>query len=162
MKQFITLKPMQTGGYYVVETVDSKFYLTYSILDFHFYQKCFSSENLIEWLYDKKRTCTGNQFFDISKKDHIIALYDISHALNAEDENAYYPTVNSMLDENKRFDMSYKNFEEILLHWEELRVSMPDIILLVIHEDNHVTLETDPKIIKEYQDAGYAFNIDKQ
>jgi hypothetical protein len=67
-----------------------------------------------------------------------------------------------MLDENKRFDISYKNFEELLLRWEELRVSMPEIILLVIHEDNHVSLETDPTIIKEYQDAGYAFDIDKE
>ena len=72
-----------------------------------------------------------------------------------------YVTVNDRLDPEKRFEMSKKNFAEVLYQWEELRVSRPDIILVVIHEDNHVSLETDPKIIKEYQDAGYAFDINK-
>jgi hypothetical protein len=62
---------------------------------------------------------------------------------------------------DKRFIMSKENFLHILEQWEELRVSRPDTILIVIHKDNHVSLETDPVIIKEYQDAGYAFDINK-
>jgi hypothetical protein len=147
---------MQSGRYYVLETVNSQFYAIYNILDFHFYRKHFRSENLLEWLYDKEKTVDGNEFFDVRKKDGAIALYDRSEWLEGEECRSIFP------DENKRFDMSYKNFEELLLRWEDLRVSMPEIILLVIHEDNHVSLETDPTIIKEYQDAGYAFDIDKK
>ena len=58
--------------------------------------------------------------------------------------------------------MSVKNFAEIIFQWEELRFSKLNIILLVIHEDNHVSLETDSVVIQEYQDAGYAFKIDEQ
>ena len=58
--------------------------------------------------------------------------------------------------------MSRKNFAETLYQWEELRVSRPDTILVVIHQDNHVSLETDPTVIKKFQDAGYAFDIDKE
>jgi len=58
--------------------------------------------------------------------------------------------------------MSRKNFAETLYQWEELRVSRPDTILVVIHQDNHVSLETDLTIIKEYQDASYAFDINKE
>ncbi len=50
--------------------------------------------------------------------------------------------------------MSSQNFIEILMEWEKLRISRPDIILIVIHEDEHVSLETDPAIIQAYQDAG--------
>ncbi len=103
---------------------------------------------LLEWFNNKQDTSFISDYSVIHKKNHTIAIYDISHRFNAEEENIYYPSINSMMDENKRFDMTYKNFEEILLHWELLRVSMPDIILLVIHEDNHVTLETDPKLSK--------------
>jgi hypothetical protein len=120
------------------------------------------ANQLLEWFYDEKDPITSYECVSIRKQKNSIALYDISHRFNAEDDNVYYPSINSMLDENKRFDISYKNFEELLLRWEELRVSMPEIILLVIHEDNHVSLETDPTIIKEYQDAGYAFDIDKE
>ena len=162
MKQFVTLELIQTGGYTIIEKVNFKFYLIYEILNFNFYNKDFAEPNLLTWLDNQDDTSYIINYAIIHKEKNSIALYDISHTLNAEDDNVYYPTVNSMLDENKRFDMSYKNFEEILLRWEELRVSMPEIILLVIHEDNHVSLETDPTIIKEYQDAGYDFDIDKE
>ena len=62
---------------------------------------------------------------------------------------------------NEKFTMTKENFSQNIHQWEELRVVRPDIILVVIHEDNHVTLETDPTIIKEYQDAGYVFDINK-
>ena len=111
---------------------------------------------LIEWLMDEKKTSTGNEWVSIDKERGAIALYDISDQFADE-------TASLLIDLNtkKRFEMSKKNFAEILYQWEELRVSRPDIILVVIHEDNHVTLETDPKVIKEYQNAGYAFDINK-
>lgn len=66
------------------------------------------------------------------------------------------------LDPAKRFEMSLKNFADILFEWEKLRVSRPDIVLIVIHEDNHVSLEAHPRVIKEYQDAGYVFDFNKK
>ena len=115
------------------------------------------SGELIEWLMDEKKTSEGNEWVSIDKERGAIALYDMSNSFG----DLTYVTVNDRLDPEKRFEMSKKNFAEVLYQWEELRVSRPDIILVVIHEDNHVSLETDPKIIKEYQDAGYAFDINK-
>jgi len=152
MKQFITLKPMKTSGYKVLETVDSRFYALYEALEFHFYQSKF---NIIDWLFDEKKTSTGNDWVSIDKERGAIALYDVSAWMDETYTGEYY-------DPEKRFEMSIKNFAEILVQWEELRVSMPDIILIVIHENNHVSLETDPIIIKEYQDANYAFDINKK
>ena len=108
---------------------------------------------LIDWFHNENRTVNGNEFITIYKEPNYIEIYDISDRMSDE-------TI-SELDPLKRFEMSKKNFAEILYQWEELRLSRPDIILVVIHEDNHVSLETDPMIIKEYQDAGYAFDINK-
>jgi len=157
MKQFITLKLMKTGGYKVLEPVDSRFYSLYEILDIHYYQKKFSGIGLIDWLSDEKKTSEGNEWVSIDKEQGAIALYDMSDQFGDEAASLLIET-----DPEKRFEMSYKNFAEILYQWEELRVSQLDIILVVIHEDNHVSLETDPTIIKEYQDAGYAFDINKE
>lgn len=104
---------------------------------------------------NEKRTVEGNELIDIRKEDGKIILHDMS-------DSAYDDTISPYeLNPEKRFEMSAQNFIEILLEWEKLRVSRPDIILIVIHEDNHVSLETDPCILKEYQAAGYAFDSNK-
>jgi len=154
MKQFITLKAIKSGGYKILEPVNSQFCSLYQILDLHFYKKLFLENNLINWLFNIKRTVESNEWICIRKENDVIALYDVSDSMDETYTGEY------LLPE-KRFEMSFKNFEEILLRWEELRISLPDIILIVIHEDNYVTLETDPLIIKQYQDAGYAFDINK-
>ena len=114
------------------------------------------SGELIDWFSDEDQTVYGNENIVIYKEKGVIELYDRSNELS---ENGY---ISIFPDETKRFEMSVKNFAEIIYQWEELRVSRPDIILIVIHEDNHVSLETDPVIIKQYQDAGYAFDINKK
>lgn len=115
----------------------------------------FEPGELINWFMNDKRTVDGNELIDIRKEDGKIILHDMS-------DSAYDDTISPYeLDPTKKFEMSAQNFIEVLLKWEELRVSRPDIILLIIHEDNHVTLEADSAIIKEYQDAGYAFDINK-
>lgn len=151
MKQYITMLPMESGGYRFVEKMNHKFGVLAQILS-----DDFRSGKLIEWFSDEKKTVEGNDWVEIRKERSAIALYDISDQLNEE-----YPTIMVELDPAKRFEMSRKNFAEIIYQWEELRVSRPNIILVVIHEDNHVSLETDPTIIKKYQDAGYAFDINK-
>ena len=108
----------------------------------------------IEWFHDDKETVEGNEYIRIYKKIDCIEMYDIGDRMS--DETIFN------LDPLKRFEMSRENFAEIIYQWEQLRVSRPDIILVVIHEDNHVSLETDPIIIKEYQDAGYVFDINKK
>jgi len=153
MKQFITLKSMQTGSYKILELVDSKFYALYETLEFHFYQSKFSGINILDWFIDDNKRSTGNEWISIDKERGAIALYDTSDRMSDE-------TI-SKLDPLKRFEISLKNFAEIIYQWDVLRISKPNIILLVIHEDNHVSLETDPVIIKKYQDAGYAFDINK-
>lgn len=115
----------------------------------------FTAGQLLDWLMNEKKTSIGNDWVSIDKEDGVIALYDVSDFLDETYVGDYFNPA-------KRFEMSIQNFTEILLRWEELRVSKPDIIVIVIHEDNHVSLETDPVIIKEYQDAGYAFDIDKK
>jgi len=155
MKQFIKLQLTENNDYFITGKIDLKFYLIHETLTYHLSLTHCKEPNLLDWLYDIEKTVHGDEFFDIRKKKETIALYDRSGWLEGEEYRSIFP------DENKRFDMTYKNFEEILLRWEELRVSMPETILIVIHEDNHVSLETDPLIIKEYQDAGYAFDINK-
>lgn len=155
MKKFITLKLIQTGGYKILEPVDSKFYVLYETLEYNFWQSKFSAANLITWFMNEKRTVEGNELIDIRKEDGKIILHDMS-------DSAYDDTISPYeLDPEKRFEMSAQNFIEILLQWEELRLSRPDTILMVIHEDNHVSLEIDPCIIKEYQNAGYVFDVNK-
>ena len=108
---------------------------------------------LLDWLNDEKETSEGNEWIEINKEGEVISLYNTSDRMS--DETIFN------LDPLKRFEISQNNFAKIIYQWEELRISRPDIILVVIHEDNHVSLETDPMIIKEYQDAGYAFDINK-
>jgi len=116
----------------------------------------FQSGELINWLMDSKRNVTGSALVDIQKQGSMIVLHDMS-------DSAYDYTISSYdLNPAKRFDMTLKNFSEIVFAWEALRISKPDTILVVIHEDNHVSLETDPEIIKAYQDAGYAFDCNKK
>lgn len=152
MKKYVTMLPMTSGGYRFVEKMNNKFEVLAQILS-----DDFKSGELIEWFMNNNKKSRTNEWISMYKKKESVFLYDISDCLGDDT----YTSINAMLDENKRFEMSAQNFIEILLKWEELRVSRPDTILIVIHEDNHVSLETDPCIIKEYQDAGYAFDINK-
>jgi len=156
MKEFITLKLMKTGGYKVLEPVNSKFYVLYETLEYHFLQSKFSGINLLDWFNDEKKQSRSNESVSIRKQNDIIKIYDISDQFDQEHEGLMIE-----LDSAKCFEMTRENFLEIIHQWEELRVSQLDIILMVIDEDNHVSLETNQKIIKEYQDAGYAFDINK-
>ena len=142
---------IESGGYQRLETMNSIFFTLTRLFTYDF-----NPGELIEWFSDDQETIDGNEYVDIRKEKGAIALYDVSDGL---DEEVY---ISIDPDPTKRFEMSRKNFAEILYQWEELRSSRPDTILVVIHEDNHVSLETDPKIIKEYQDAGYAFDINKE
>ena len=155
MKEFVTLKQMITDGYKVLEDVDSRFYALYEALKFSFFRKKFKKPNLIDWLNNEHETAECNDWVYIRKEYGVIALYDVSASMDETYTGDY-------IDPEKRFEMTVENFRDVVERWEELRVSKPDIILLVIHEDNHVSLETDPKIIQEYQDAGYAFDIDRK
>ena len=139
--------------YYGTQIADYRFSSIYQIVSDEF-----EPGELIEWFMDATKESITSASTSIRKQRGMIGLYDISEYF--ADDN--YMCINDMLFLEKRFEMSFKNFGEILFAWEELRVSRPDIILIVIHEDNHVSLETDPAIIKEYQDAGYAFGINKK
>ena len=150
MKQFIMIKKIQEFNRYQFLKVHD--YVSIPITqilgdDFMPYQ-------LIDWFFNKKRTITGNEYVDIRKENNNIALYDVSDSMDEEYTGEF-------LNPEKRFEMNQQNFIDLLYHWEELRVSKPDTILIVIHEDNYITLETDPVIIKQYQHAGYAFDINK-
>ncbi len=129
---------------------DSRFYPLLKILS-----KDFQPYQLVDWLGDEKQMAESSEWVYIRKERGIIALYDVSDSMDETYTGEY-------LVPEKRFEVSIKNFAEILYQWEELRVSRPETILIVIHEDNHVSLETNPIIIKEYQDAGYVFNINKK
>ena len=144
------MKTMLSGGYKTLEAMDYRFAAIIQL-----FSSFLKPGQLIEWFSDEKRTVEGNEYFDVRKERGAIALYDLWDEFCGEEPYSIIP------EPDKRFEMSSKNFAEIIYQWEELRVSRPDIILVVIHEDNHVTLETDPVIIKEYQDAGYAFDINK-
>lgn len=128
---------------------DSRFYPLLKILS-----KDFESYQLIDWLGDEKQIAESSEWVYIRKERGVIALYDVSDSMDETYTGEY-------LNPAQRFEMSLKNFAEILFEWEKLRVSRPDIILIVIHEDNHVSLEVDPAVIKEYQDAGYVFDFNK-
>ncbi len=148
MKKYITMKSMNSGGYQKLETMDSEFYTLTRL-----FNDKFEPHQLIDWFMNEKRTVEGNELIDIRKEDGKIILHDMS-------DSAYDDTISPYeLDPAKKFEMSSQNFIEILMEWEKLRISRPDIILIVIHEDEHVSLETDPAIIQAYQDAGYAFDI---
>jgi len=150
MKQYITMKKTNTFDMYrALETGDHRFAVLWQILS-----EDFRPNELIEWLWDEKQIAECNEWVYIRKERGVIALYDVSDSMDETYTGEY-------LDPTKRFEMSVKNFVEILYQWEELRVARPDVILIVIHEDNHVSLEIDPHIIKEYQDAGYVFDFNK-
>lgn len=150
-KEYLTMNKLKEyNRYQFIEAMDYRFAALSELFSFFI-----KPGELIEWINNKNRTTAGNECLDIRKESGCIALYDTSDGLN---EDVY---ISITPDPEKRFEMSLKNFAEIIHQWEELRITRPDIILVVIHEDNHVTLETDPVIIKEYQDAGYAFDINK-
>jgi len=151
MKQYITMLKNGDSLYYqIIESMDYRFAVISRLL-----RPYFRPGELIDWLMDDKKESTGNEWVSIDKERGVIALYDVSDSMDETYTGEY------LLPE-KRFEMSVKNFAEILYQWEQLRISRPEIILIVLHEDNHVSLETNPTIIKEYQDAGYAFDINKK
>jgi hypothetical protein len=151
MKQFITMQKIEGyNRYRSLQAGDHRFVGLWFLFD-----PLWEPQELIKWLLNDKRSITCTDWICVQKENGKIALYDVSATMDETYTGEY-------LVPEKRFEISRDNFEEILTKWEELRVSRPDTILLVIHEDNHVSLETDPVIIKQYQDAGYAFDIDKQ
>lgn len=147
MKQYITMQSMQTGGYKILETMDSKFITLRQIIS-----DDFKSSELIEWSMSDSNTGKGNEWVYIRKERAVIALYDVSDSMDETYTGEY-------LDPAKRFEMSLENFAEFLFECEKLRVNKPNIILIVIHEDNHASLESDPRVIKEYQDARFCESI---
>lgn len=150
MKQYITMNKIHKYDMYqFLGIMDHRFASISQLFDPFIFRG-----QLINWFYDEKRTSYGNEWFEINKEHGLIALYHTADRMS--DETIFD------LDSLQRFEMSRKNFAEIIYQWDELRVSRPDTILLVIHEENHVSLEIDPIIIKEYQDAGYAFDINKE
>ncbi len=151
VKEFITMQKIKEYNLYnSPEIADYRFAVIWQLFD-----SLWEPKSLLNWFFNTEKTVTGNEFIEIRKEETCIRIYDRSQWLLGEEYYLPFP------EDGDYFEMSFKNFEEILLRWEELRISKPDIILMVIHEDNYVTLETDPKIIKEYQDAGYAFDIHK-
>ncbi|MBP6869926.1 hypothetical protein KBC04_03530 [Candidatus Babeliales bacterium] len=151
MKQYITMQKIKK--YEMYKSLQAGDYRFGAI--WHIVSDDFEPGKLIEWLMDDTKTSKGNEFVSISKERGFIALYYIYDKIISDE----YGCINDMRDPINCFDMSVKNFSEIVFEWENLRVSRPDTILIVIHEDNHASLETDLKIIQEYQDAGYAFDI---
>jgi len=144
---------MKTGGYRVAESVDYRFAAITKLFGYDF-----RSGELLAWLDDEKQPSTTTEWVSIRKKDEKIVLYDLSPFFGDDT----YSSINSMLEEAESFEMTIENFREVLEKWEELRTSRPDIILIVIHEDNHLSLEIDPSVIQQYQDAGYAFDSNKK
>ena len=115
----------------------------------------FQVNQLINWLDNDKELVESSEWIYIRKEKGVIALYDISSNM----DETY---CGNFTDPTKRFVMSVENFKEVVETWSKLQESKPDIVLLVIHEDDHVSLETDPTIIQEYQNAGYAFDAYKE
>ncbi|MGZ6251113.1 MAG: hypothetical protein ACXWL2_03730, partial [Candidatus Chromulinivorax sp.] len=151
MKQYITMKKvLHFNRYKCLETADYRFGVIWHLLHDNFNQG-----ELIEWLYDEKKFYFSNEWININKERGVIALYDMS----AHMDETY---CGNFTDPTKRFVMSVENFKEVIEAWSKLQESKPDIVLLVIHEDDHVSLETDPTIIQEYQNAGYAFDGNKE
>ncbi len=151
MKQYITMKKIEKYNMYKsLQAGNYKFISLWQL-----FTDKFEPHQLIDWFMNKKQTVEGNELIDIRKEDGKIILHDMS-------DSAYDDTISPYeFDPSKKFEMSSQNFIEILMEWKKLRISRPDIILIVIHEDEHVSLETDPAIIQAYQDAGYAFDINK-
>jgi hypothetical protein len=139
MKQYITMLKNGDSLYYqTIESMDYRFAVISRLL-----RPYFRPGELVDWLMDDKKKSTGNEWVSIDKEPGVIALYDVSDSMDETYTGEY-------LLVEKRFEMSVKNFAEILYQWEQLRVSRPEIILIVIHEDNHVSLETDPVMMDTF------------
>lgn len=114
----------------------------------------FQPGQLLDWLWNEKKISLTSEWITMDKERGGIALYDISASMDETYCGNY-------IDPTKRFVMSVKNFAELMIEWDTLRVSRPDTILLVIDDNDYVSLESDPAIIKQYQDAGYEFDVTK-
>jgi hypothetical protein len=150
MKEYVTMTDNDGSSQYrAIEKMDSRFYSIKQL-----FSPFMRPYKIITWFFDQKDESYSTEWVSIQKENNSIALYDVLDSMDEEYTGEF-------LNPEKRFEMSRQNFIDLLYHWEALRVSKPDTILIVIHEDNHITLETDPVIIKQYQDAGYAFDINK-
>jgi len=153
MKQYVTMLKIESGSYQKLETMNPTFFALTRLFSFNPFAR---PSRLIEWFDSDSLYFSGSSFVGVDKEGDFVNIYNLNgECMFDEDdpEDAKYL--------NEKFTMKKENFSQIIHQWEELRVAGPDIILIVIHEDNHVSLETDPVIIKQYQDAGYAFDIDK-
>lgn len=151
MPEYVTMTDNDgTTQYRIVETIDERFSCIKEL-----FSPFMRPYKIIIWFFDQKDESYSTEWVSIQKENNIIALYDVLDSMDEEYTGEF-------LNPDKRFEMSRENFIDLLYHWEELRVSLPETILIVIHDDNYVTLETDPVIIKQYQNAGYAFDINKQ
>jgi hypothetical protein len=101
---------------------------------------------------DEKQRSIHTEFVCIEKERGVIAIYDISDFLDDRYSGEFY-------DPAKRFDMSIKNFAQVVMQWDALQEHKPDIVIIIVHEDKHVSLETDPEIIEMYEKAGYEFKL---
>jgi len=152
--EFVTIKRLKEyPTYQILEPLDTRFHSVYNALRFHYSQTQWKRKNLIDWLMDEDDKHTSGDYVDINKEHNKIVLYD-EFDQYGDDRSSH-----TAHDLTQRFEMTVKNFAEIVYQWQQLQETPPDIILLVIDEHNHVALETDPLIIKAYQDAGYAFNV---
>src|SRR3989339_923815 len=132
MKQYVTMKKIENSKHYQgLEIGDHRFFCIGEL-----FSPYIRPNQLINWFHDEKTISDGNEWFEINKEHDVIALYDIGDRMS--DETIFN------LDPLKRFEMSRENFAEIIYQWEQLRVSRPDTILIVIDEDNHISLEADP------------------
>ncbi len=149
MKQYITMLSLESGGYRFVEPLNYKFGTLAEIVS-----NSFQRGQLIDWLWNENEVSLSSEWITMDKERGGIALYDISASMDETYCGNY-------IDPTKRFVMSVKNFAELMIEWDTLRVSRPDTILLVIDDNDYVSLESDPAIIQEYQDAGYEFDVTK-
>ena len=153
MKEYVTLKFIENSSYFQgLEIGDYRFLALTQLFSPHI-----RASRLIEWFKSDNLYFSGSSFVAVDKEGDFVKIYNLNGECMFDEDD---PEDAEFLE--KKFTMTKENFSQIIYQWEELRVTRPDIILVVIHEDNHVTLETDPVIIKEYQDAGYAFDINKK
>jgi hypothetical protein len=103
MKQYITMKKtVQFDMYKSLEAGDCRFAVLWQILS-----DDFRPGKLIDWLMIDNNTAEGNEWVYIRKERGAIALYDVSDSMDETYTEEY------LLPE-KRFEMSVKNFAEIL------------------------------------------------
>ncbi len=107
MKQYITMKKtVQFDMYKALEAGDCRFAVLWQILS-----DDFRPGELIDWLMSDNKTAEGNEWVYIRKERGCIVLYDVSDSMDETYTGEY------LLPE-KRFEMSVKNFAEILYQWE--------------------------------------------